>query len=148
MPVAPNVAFVVYRDGYRAIVDKLIKDRNPLSVADIAKKQRSIGKVSQVRTSTRATFAGMSIFLEVSVILFSMMFSLAWVLLDTRTKEGTTKTRLCVCVFYFRVPYCVRVSCSRAATDTARSCPTGTWSRSWPIRIEIDPNHVVLRGYL
>lgn len=38
MPVAPNVAFVVYRDGYRAIVDKLIKGRNPLSVADIAKK--------------------------------------------------------------------------------------------------------------
>lgn len=75
---APKVTFVVCGDGYRAVVDNLMKGFNSLSVADIAKKA-FIGKVSRVRTSRRAAFTGMSTFLEVSVILFSMTFSLACV---------------------------------------------------------------------
>ncbi|KAL1477116.1 hypothetical protein MTO96_036006 [Rhipicephalus appendiculatus] len=34
---ASKVTFVFCRDGYRAIVNKLMKGFNPLSVADIAK---------------------------------------------------------------------------------------------------------------
>lgn len=75
---APKVTFVVCGDGYRAVVDNLEKCFISLSVADMAKKA-FIGKVSRVRTSRRAAITGMSTFFEVSVILFSITFSLACV---------------------------------------------------------------------
>ncbi|XP_075722573.1 uncharacterized protein LOC142765435 isoform X1 [Rhipicephalus microplus] len=64
---APKVTFVIFGDGYRAVVDNLEKCFISLSVADMAKKA-IIGKVSRVRTSRRAAITGMSTFFEVSMI--------------------------------------------------------------------------------
>ncbi|XP_075722576.1 uncharacterized protein LOC142765435 isoform X2 [Rhipicephalus microplus] len=60
---APKVTFVIFGDGYRAVVDNLEKCFISLSVADMAKKA-IIGKVSRVRTSRRAAITGMSTFFE------------------------------------------------------------------------------------
>lgn len=41
MPGIPKVAYVVYNDGYRAIVDvKRIKDFSPRTVTDVAKNKK------------------------------------------------------------------------------------------------------------
>ncbi|XP_075733085.1 uncharacterized protein LOC142775528 [Rhipicephalus microplus] len=48
MPEAPKVAYVVYDDGYRAIVSvKLIKDFKPASVADCQKHKEIYWKTNE-----------------------------------------------------------------------------------------------------